>query len=129
MPEHFHILIGEPETGNPSTVLQVLKQSVSRRLLKPARKRPSNQPLLCKEGDSITTNRHFWQIRFYDFNVYSEEKRAEKLRYMHENPVKRGLVPSPELWLWSSFRAYTYRESSIVKISEPAAPRKTKQDD
>src|SRR5438874_13746069 len=35
MPEHFHILIAEPETGNPSTVLQVLKQSVAHRLLKP----------------------------------------------------------------------------------------------
>ena len=33
-----------------------------------------------------------WQKRFYDFNVCSTEKRIEKLRYMHRNPVKRGLV-------------------------------------
>jgi REP element-mobilizing transposase RayT len=96
MPEHFHILIGEPEKGNPSTVLQVLKQSVARRLLKPARKRRRNQPMLWTEADSALQKRHFWQVRFYDFNVYSNEKRAEKMRYMHENPVKRGLVPSPE---------------------------------
>ena len=31
MPEHFHVLIGEPEKGTPSTVMQVLKQSVARR--------------------------------------------------------------------------------------------------
>ena len=30
MPEHVHLLIGEPAKGNPSTVLQVLKQKVSR---------------------------------------------------------------------------------------------------
>ena len=33
----------------------------------------------------------FWLERYYDFNVYSEAKRIEKLRYMHRNPVKRGL--------------------------------------
>jgi len=43
---------------------------------------------------------------------------VEKLRYMHLNPVKRGLVPSPELWPWSSFRAYAYGEKGIVKVND-----------
>src|SRR2546427_478240 len=30
MPEHFHLLISEPERGNPSTVMQVLKQRPAR---------------------------------------------------------------------------------------------------
>ena len=125
MPEHFHILIGEPEKGNPSSILQILKQTVARRLLKPARRRRNNQPMLWEEGLPVQ-NRHFWQARFYDFNVYSNEKRFEKLRYMHRNPVKRGLVSSPELWAWSSFRAYMYTEPSIVKIDE-LEPRNTKK--
>jgi putative transposase len=33
-------------------------------------------------------------------------KRIEKLRYLHPNPVKRGLVAAPEDWAWSSFRHY-----------------------
>ena len=37
-----------------------------------------------------------WQKQFYDFNVWSERKRVEKLRYMHRNPVKRGLVEEPD---------------------------------
>jgi len=53
---------------------------------------------------------HVWQRRFYDFNVWSAHKRIEKLRYMHRNPVKRGLVLEPEQWEWSSFRSYAYRE-------------------
>jgi len=97
--------------GKPSSLLQILKQTVARRLLKPARRRRSNQPMLWKEGLPVQ-NRHFWQARFYDFNVYSNEKRFEKLRYMHRNSVKRGLVSSPELWPWSSFRAYMYAEPS-----------------
>ncbi len=44
MPEHFHLLITEPERGNPSTVMQVLKQRFARRLLTQWRKRqPRNQ--------------------------------------------------------------------------------------
>ncbi len=36
-------------------------------------------------------------------NVWTAKKRIEKLRYMHRNPVKRGLVEKPEDWAWSSF--------------------------
>ena len=57
-----------------------------------------------------------WQHRFYDFNVWSERKRVEKLRHMHRNPVKRGLVEAPDLWRWSSFRSYAYREAGPVKV-------------
>jgi putative transposase len=87
-------------TGMPSTVMQVLKQTVTRRLRRPVR--ASAQARLFAQDDLP----QFWQRRFYDFNVWSVKKRIEKLRYMHRNPVKRGLVASPELWRWSSFRAY-----------------------
>src|ERR1700675_1470158 len=50
-------------------------------------------------------NEHVWQKRFYDY-VWSERKRVEKLRYMHRNSVKRGLVATTEQWAWSSFRAH-----------------------
>ena len=66
---------------------------------------------------SMTPNR-FWQTRFYDFNVWTERKRLEKLRYIHRNPVTRGLVASPELWPWSSFRWYRCGEVGPVKIND-----------
>jgi putative transposase len=58
-----------------------------------------------------------WQKRFYDFNVWTEQKHIEKLRYMHRNPVKRGLVEKPEQWKWSSFRAYLYGETGPVRVN------------
>jgi REP-associated tyrosine transposase len=109
MPEHFHALIGEPEIGTPSTVMQVLKQKAAQHLLPPLRKNRNQLSLWREDGkqkNGKPKKRHFFQIRFYDFNVYTRKKMIEKLRYMHRNPVKRGLVPSPELWAWSSFRAY-----------------------
>ncbi len=58
-----------------------------------------------------------WQKRFYDFSVWSEFKRIEKLRYMHRNPVKRGLVEQPDQWKWSSFRTYFYGERGPVRVN------------
>ena len=37
---------------------------------------------------------------------------------MHRNPVKRGLVAAPELWRWSSFRAYFLGETGLVRVNE-----------
>ena len=68
-------------------------------------------------GGSEKPNR-FWQARFYDFNVWTEHKRIEKLRYIHRNPVARGLVAAPEQWRWSSFRWYLRGEVGPVKIND-----------
>ena len=61
---------------------------------------------------------HIWQRRFYDFVVFTEKKRVEKLRYMHRNPVKRGLVQMPAQWLWSSFRHHAFGERGPVLVNE-----------
>jgi len=58
----------------------------------------------------------FWQARYYDFNVWSEKKFVEKLRYIHRNPVARGLVNKPEDWPWSSFRHYLTGAEGTVEI-------------
>jgi len=97
MPEHVHLLLGEPQVGTLSTVLQVVKQRTARKVY-----------------DVIRGQ--MWQRRFYDFNVFTEEKVTEKLFYMHENPVKRGLVLSADDWVWSSARFYSSGEQGAVKI-------------
>ena len=51
----------------------------------------------------------------YDFNVWTAKKRIEKVRYVHRNPVVRGLVEKPEDWLWSSFRHYLTGNEGVVE--------------
>jgi putative transposase len=106
MPEHIHLPISEPQHKTPSTVMQALKLGFARRVIAEAQ----------RLGPS--TGQHIWQKRFYDFNVWTEHKRIEKLRYMHRNPVQRGLVASPELWRWGSFRAYSLGEAGPVRVNE-----------
>jgi putative transposase len=115
MPEHVHLLLSEPEKGTPSTVLQVLKQKVSRALRGRGKKAVPGQlslPFLTV-GKNATA---FWQRRFYDFNVWSAEKLKEKLEYMHANPVKRKLVVHPKDWPWSSWSHYAKREKGLIGI-------------
>ena len=114
MPEHFDLLISEPEIGTPSTVMQVLKQRTARALLPKRKPVDPRQTLLFGESSRAP----FWQARFYDFNVWTAKKRVEKLRYMHRNPVKRGLVTSPEQWRWSNYRFYFLDEPALLRINE-----------
>src|SRR5207245_10219608 len=92
MPEHVHMLVSEPERGTLARAMQSLKQGVARRLA-------------LRAADS------FWQARYYDFNVWSERKFVEKLRYIHRNPVEVGLVVRPEASALRSSRTYVCGES------------------
>jgi len=93
-PEHVHLLENELARSSLDRAIKSIKLWVALR----SRERP------------------FWQARYYDFNVFTEEKRVEKLRYMHRNPVKRGLVEKPNDWPWSSFRHYQTGIEGTVEI-------------
>jgi putative transposase len=58
--------------------------------------------------------------------VWTEQKQIEKLRYMHRNPVKRGLVDRPEQWEWSSFRSYLFGETGPVRVRSQEWPLEIK---
>ena len=96
MPEHVHLLLSEPQKGPLADALKSLKQGVSRRL--------------------IGEDEHFWQKRYYDFNIRNFRQFVEKLRYIHRNPVARGLCEEPEDWEWSSFLQYATGCEGRVEI-------------
>jgi len=96
MPEHVHLLLSEPPEMPLSGIFRALKTQTSKQL----------------KGDRP----RFWQLNYYDFNVFTQPKFTEKLRYMHRNPVKRGLIEKPEDWQWSSFRHWLAGVDGIVEI-------------
>jgi putative transposase len=111
MPEHVHLLMSEPPEDTPSTALHRLKLRVARRLRKRGRRGSTAQVALpFVDGGAL---RAFWQARFYDFNVYSQRKKLEKLHYMHANPIMRRLVEHPVQWPWSSWAFYHGKEAML----------------
>jgi len=107
MPDHVHLLIGEPKIETPSEVLKALKQGVSREVRASEKaKAVSSRQMKLPFQHSVSCLPRFWQRRFYDFNVWSGKKTREKLEYMHRNPVTRRLVRHPRDWPWSSWSFY-----------------------
>jgi putative transposase len=95
MPEHIHLLVSERPTHPLSTVIGSVKRSVSKQL-------PETP---------------FWLQRYYDRNIRSSDERVEKLRYLHRNPVTRGLAPHPSAYPWSSFNAHWNGTRGTVQIT------------
>ena len=125
MPEHVHLLIGKPPQGNPSKVLRVLKQKVSRALR--GNRIFSRRQLGLAFVYEAKESPAFWQRRFYDFNIWSEKKLREKLNYMHRNPVDRKLVSHPKDWLWSSWSHYAIGERGLIAIDSLGEKRKPRE--
>ncbi len=99
MPEHVHLLLGEPKRETLAQALQSLKSASARMAL---RWRRGGAP--------------FWQARYYDRYMRDYDEFSQKLRYIHRNPVQRGLCTSPEQWPWSSFRHYSQGTAVGVEI-------------
>jgi putative transposase len=116
MPEHVHLLLSEPERGDPSLVMQVLKQGFARRLLCHLRRR--RDPGQATLWQIALEQQRVWQKRFYDFALWSAEKQQEKVHYIHQNPVRRKLVLEPHQWTWSSARDYLTGEKGTVLVNE-----------
>jgi len=126
MPEHVHLLLSEAPRKNPSKILQVLKQKVAKALLR-KRRRGTDGQLSLPFGEGGEEEKHFWQRRFYDFNVWSEKKVNEKLEYMHANPVQRKLVRHPKDWPWSSWAYYAGRGETKISMDSVREDRLKKK--
>jgi REP element-mobilizing transposase RayT len=90
MPDHVHVLLLQlrDEQGWPHSLPTILK------LLKGVSARSVNK-LLNGHGP-------VWQEESFDHVLRSQESSDQKLEYIRQNPVRRGLVERPEdyRWLW-----------------------------
>jgi len=115
MPEHFHMLvIPELPQWTMPKVLQAIKGPFAQRVI--GRWRQLNAPIIDRLMD-WNGNVRFWQRGGgYDRNICDEGERLEKLNYIHNNPVTRGLVANPLEWLWSSARTYAGDADSLLPV-------------
>ena len=108
MPEHVHLLLTEPPATDLWRVMNGLKVSVAKHL-------PESP---------------FWTARYHDFNVFSRKKTLQKILYIHQNPVSRGLEALAEEWKWSSLRQYSGQPGTVtVETGRGIAPDTFRWDD
>ena len=120
MPEHIHLLVYPMlEKYNISLFLKTIKQSVAR---KAKHYLKENNPdwlnkLTVKRGPRNVFR--FWQTGpGYDRNINSENELFEKIHYIHNNPVRRELVLTPQEWKWSSAGWYDGERDVMLPIDD-----------
>ncbi|MFY9674871.1 MAG: transposase [Terriglobales bacterium] len=123
MPEHVHLLLSEPEQGTLADAIHYLKLSFAKRVRSGVSKVSAHKTDASLGRHRTLESGSFWEKRYYDRNVRDASEFSIKLRYLHRNPVKRGLVSDPAEWKWSSFRHYALREVGVVEIESELTAR------
>ena len=124
MPEHVHLLILPHKGVKVSRILQAAKQPVAQKVVAWVRdNKPSFLPTMGREDSKGKVHYLFWLPGGgYDRNIYSVEELHEKIKYIHNNPVRRGLVERPEDWPWSSCRAWMTGIDEPIRIDREFLP-------
>ncbi|HVZ94183.1 MAG TPA: hypothetical protein VG797_06705 [Phycisphaerales bacterium] len=117
MPEHVHLLCRPDERVTMKRVLWSIKMSITQRAL--GRWCRDSSPILNRLKDA-TGRPRFWQKGGgFDRNVRDLSEFCREVRYIHRNPVERGLVERPEDWKWSSVRWWMGRRESELECDPP----------
>jgi REP element-mobilizing transposase RayT len=89
MPEHVHMLCMPTETAGLRSIVMNVKRDSAWQINR----------LLRRSG-------RFWRGEFFDHWMRTKAQAARTVEYIHENPVRRGLVKRPEDYPYSSWHAW-----------------------
>jgi putative transposase len=109
MPDHVHLLIWpRGDNYSISRILAAIKLPVTRRALAYVRKhQPESLHSMRDAQPNGMVAHRFWQRGGgYDRNIVKPAVLHSTIEYIHANPVRRGLVTSPDEWPWSSASFY-----------------------
>ena len=110
MPDHVHLIVGFPRSGQLGSFMHGLKRKSSFRIRNWYRAASPEYFAEFGEGD------RFWQRKYYSFELDCHAKIEEKLTYIHLNPVRAGLVSKSNQWRWSSARKYEQNQTVGIPI-------------
>jgi REP element-mobilizing transposase RayT len=112
MPSHIHAILWPEVDIHLSNVIRDFKRFTSREISKVAAVQ-NDIDFLDQFEYARSNNRaqdasrfQIWQEGSHPEAIFSEKFAKQKLDYIHMNPVKAGLVQTPDEWLYSSAQAY-----------------------
>jgi putative transposase len=109
MPEHMHIIVCPRQAGYEIRLIRTaLKVPVQRKALRFLRRHaPDFLHRLCDRQPNGKVHYRFWQRGGgYDRNITDPSTLWTMIEYIHQNPIRRGLVERATDWVWSSARFY-----------------------
>lgn len=105
MINHFHLIWHIKEGQVKSDVQRDILKYTAQIILKDLRK---NHPYTLERFRVDASDRRFqiWERNPLSIELYSEKVLLQKLNYLHENPVRAGLVNQPTDYTYSSASFY-----------------------
>jgi REP element-mobilizing transposase RayT len=119
MPSHFHWIVEvNPKLGTISDVMRDIKKYSAWDILEEIEKTEKHVTEIFNTAAKgyPKQRRKFWISRFDDEVIRNERMYWTKLHYIHNNPVKAGLVNKPEDYKYSSARNYLIEDHSILEV-------------
>jgi REP element-mobilizing transposase RayT len=130
MSNHVH-LIAQSNVGRLSDTVRDIKKFTSKRILETIESFPESRKewMLNRFSFSARQTKHnktyqLWTHENHAVYLYSPEFILEKIDYLHNNPVRAGLVEKPEEYIYSSARYYAGLEC-LLPIIDIGLPWKT----
>jgi len=117
MLDHIHLLTSKPTTT--SDILREVKSKTARRVIDYLKANNFQKSLAKIEHKQGERNYRYslWQREKNVLPLFSERVFMEKLNYIHENPVRAGLVKSATEYPWSSARIWAGCQSEDEPLS------------
>jgi REP element-mobilizing transposase RayT len=114
MTNHVHLVFRSIQGIKPEQLLGDFKRFTSRKIVQTIKDSSdeSQKDWLLKqfhEAAQQTSNvkhHQFWRHDNHPIELWSNGVIAEKINYIHNNPVKAGIVENPEDYKWSSAKDY-----------------------
>jgi len=120
MPSHFHWVVEvDPAFGTISDIMRDIKKHSAWDLLETLRSDQRNDliRIFADAASGYDDQRSkVWMDRFDDEVIRNEAMLRTKLEYIHQNPVKAGLVAKAEDYRFSSARNYILNDHSVLRV-------------
>ena len=124
MPNHFHGILSAAENKNLSDIIRDFKKFTAGKILKELENSEiesrKNWLLWLFKGAGTRNSRNeqyqFWQQENHPVELTNSEMIAQRKNYLHENPVKSGLVWEPWHYRYSSACDYMNDGKGLVEI-------------
>jgi REP element-mobilizing transposase RayT len=124
MSSHIHMIIGRHGDPNLEGIVRDIKKFTSNQIIDAIANNPheSRRELLmwlferAGKANGNNVRYQFWQQHNHPIELNTNEVTEQKLQYIHNNPVKAGLVLSPEEYLYSSAINYAGRPEKLIEV-------------
>ena len=123
MPEHMHVIVfPRDDPYDMAAFLRSVKQSVAKKATFYLRRHNPAGLKYLATGMACAPYAFWMDGPGYDRNILKTETLAYMVRYVHHNPVRRGLVEEPEDWHWSSAREWLEQGSGPLGLDLDSFP-------